>query len=145
MVRIAWAVLAVFGLLTLAACSREPDEPPPVTAPDDGRRPVLGVVDIEVGTLRDGYMLTVFGETPTPGWSSAELRLMDTMPGPDGFLDVDFVALPPTGEPTIEAAGAPERMRRVRGDLVLPEDQRRRLSGVRVHTAGGVTSVNLRR
>jgi hypothetical protein len=106
---------------------------------------VLGVVDVEVGTLRDGYMLTVFGETPTPGWSSAELRLMDTMPGPDGFLDVDFVALPPTGEPTIEAAGAPERMRRVRGDLVLPEDQRRRLSGVRVHTAGGVTSVNLRR
>jgi hypothetical protein len=87
----------------------------------------------------------VFGETPTPGWSSAELRLMDTVPGPDGFLDVDFVARPPAGEPTIEAAGAPERMRRVRGDLVLPEDQRRRLSGVRVHTAGGVTSVNLRR
>lgn len=145
MLRNARAALAVLGLLVLAACSSPPPEPPPVTAPDDGRRPVLGVVDLEVGRLRDGYMLTVFGETPTPGWSSAELRLMDTVPGPDGFLDVDFVARPPAGEISIEAAGAPERQRRVRGDLVLPEDRRRQLSGVRVHTAGGVVSVNLRR
>ena len=98
--------------------------------------PIEAVRDIEIGRTRDGFAVTAFGTAPALGYSQPRLRARrDGRPGPDGFLDFDFVATPP--QIGLErGAGRPEA-RSIRADALIPRSDLANVSGIRVHTLSG--------
>jgi hypothetical protein len=109
--------------------------PPPI---DEALlRPVGRVDELLVGRTFDGVVLTAFGEAPGAGWTAGRLRPRG--PGPDGFLEFDFVALPPPAD-SPPAADDP-RLRRIRADLPLALDELGGAAGLRVIAAGGARAV----
>lgn len=112
MARAALAALAVTG--ALAACGSTPQTPAAPPAPvEDPKRPVTGRVTLDLGRTFEGYMLTATAIADAAGWSAGELRPRGI--AGDGFLEIDFLALPPSAEALIAEAAAPraEAARRV--------------------------------
>lgn len=95
--------------------------------------PVQALQRVEIGRTRTGYVITAFGTAPGTGWGGATLRARrDGRPGTDGFLDFDFVAVPPDPE-----FGLPQgtiSARAIRADAQVTERQLRGVQGFRVHT-----------
>ncbi|MEM8755088.1 MAG: hypothetical protein AAGF90_19150 [Pseudomonadota bacterium] len=131
--------LAIAALTALAACSwlgegDENDEPPaPAAEAPAGppKVPVQRIRTLELGRLPNGFMLTAFGVAPGLGYYSPELRpRFGGRPGPDGFLEYDFLVREPD-EPG-QGENAPVAARAVRGDTPLVSDALRTAVGVRV-------------
>ena len=134
------AVIAA-ACLALAGCSMFGDDDEPAAAggevaPAQLHVPVDAVRHIEFGRTRDGIVITAIGVAPGLGYSMPELRARrEGRPGPDGYLDFDFVARQPDpglalGEGTVQA-------RTVRADLHLKISELQGARGLRVHGISG--------
>lgn len=142
MTRAALATLALAG--ALGGCTVGGEVPSPAAAPapvEDPKRPVTGAIAIDLGRTFDGYMLTATATADAVGWSGGELRQRGV--APDGFLDIDFVALPPAAEALIAEAATPRpaSARRVVAFTQLTLADLQPLAGVRVRGRDGTTTV----
>ena len=98
--------------------------------------PVEEVRQIEIGRTRNGLVITAYGLAPGPGYAAPELRpRREGRPGPDGFLDYDFVARAPLNPPA--TASASPRAREVRGDVLVEVRDLRGVTGIRIHADEG--------
>lgn len=103
--------------------------------------PVVEVRDIEIGRTRNGLVITALGLAPGAGYAAPELRpRRDGRPGPDGYLDFDFVARAPN--PALNLGTGSERVRTVRADRHLSLDELRGAIGLRIHAAEGGMLMN---
>ena len=92
--------------------------------------------DIEIGRTRNGYVITARGDAPGLGYGAPELRTRrEGKPGPDGFIDFDFVAQAP--DPSFNLGKGTLAARSVRADLHVTLDQLKGSVGIRVHGVGG--------
>lgn len=140
MVRYPALVLALAALLPLGGCSWFSSDDEEATATEGAAQrayvPVEAVRNIEIGRTRTGFAITAHGIAPALGYADAELRARrDGRPAADGFLDFDFVALPPLPELGY-STGAPEA-RAIRADLLIPANVLQGATGIRVHAAAG--------
>ena len=138
---------AVATMLTLGGCSvlgfgdDEEDAAAEAQAVEASYEPVLEVSDIEVGRTRNGVVITTIGVAPGLGYAAPELRLRrDGQPGPDGYLDFDFVARAPATP--VNAEPASPRARLIRADHPLTLDELRGARGIRIHAAEGGMLMN---
>ena len=125
------ALLIAAAALALAACA---DEPPPPAAvapppPADERVPVARVTGLEVGRTRTGFVLAALGEAEGTGWRAASLRPAREGLAPDGYLEFEFVAIPPA----TPGPGA----QRLRADAPLPPEALTGAAGLRVIARDG--------
>lgn len=127
--------------LEVGGPSTEPVQEPKLQRAPKEFRTVATVGKIEIGAMHDAVAVTAFGEAPSSGWFAPRLRPRgDGRPGPDGFLEYDFVAAPPelnggTPQPVGTAA-----QRAIRADLALPLEMAKAASGVRVFAQRGVSA-----
>ena len=99
--------------------------------------PVSEVRQIEIGRTRDGLVITAYGVAPGLGYAGPDLRpRRDGRPGPDGFLDYDFVVRAPFDPPAATAEPS-ARARQVRADELVNIREMRGVQGIRVHAAEG--------
>ncbi len=132
--------LAIALTQTLGGCSWfSDDEEEEIVAPEGVVRPhvpVAAVSNLEIGRTRTGFAVTAYGTAPTLGYSSPELRpRREGRPAADGFLDYDFVALPPRPELGYETG--PAEARGIRADLLIETEDLAGATGIRVHGASG--------
>ena len=127
-------------VLSLGACSWFSSEEDDAAAPILAQRvpvPVASIQNIEIGRTRNGFAISAFGTAKGLGYTEPSLRARrDGAPAADGFLDYDFVALPP-GPDAGYAPTASAEARAIRADLLLGADQLRGASGIRIHGAAG--------
>ncbi len=104
-------------------------------------RPVATVDRLEFGAMHDAVAVTAFGEAPTTGWFSPRLVARgDGKPGPDGFLEFDFVAGPPElNGGTVQPEGSPAQ-RAIRADRAVARDLAATAIGVRVFAQRNVAA-----
>lgn len=138
--------LACVFVLPLAACSatvevgslnpfRGRDAPAGPAAPVDRHEPVAAVLAVEAGQAHRGLIVTATGAAQLQGYFRPELRLRNGgRPGPDGFIELDFVAIPPETT-TLQPGDAATR--RLVAAQFLPSDLVAAARGVRVIAAGG--------
>lgn len=141
------ALAALAALLALGGCSlfgSDDDEPAGAAAAEPAAPvydPVTEVRNIEIGRTRAGIVITVTGLAPGAGYAVPELRpRREEKPGPEGYLDYDFVARAPEGisnPPT-----ATERTRMVRADRHVLIATLRGVRGIRIHAAEGGMMMN---
>lgn len=137
-------VVMVLGLVALGGCglfssdSEEPkslfaaDAPAPETPPV----PIQNVSTIELGRTRDGFIVTAYGTAPGLGYGRPSLApRRDGAVGTDGFLDYDFVAVPPA--PGFNLPQGDAAARALRADLVVKLRTLRGAAGIRVHGLDG--------
>lgn len=99
--------------------------------------PVVEVRQIEIGRTRNGLVITAYGVAPGAGYAAPELRpRREGRPGPDGFLDYDFVARAPLSPPVASTSASP-RAHEVRGDALVEIRDMRGVRGIRIHAAEG--------
>lgn len=141
------AALAVCAaLLLLGGCSLfdsgdDPAESAADGAPTPVYDPVTEVRKIEIGRTRTGVVITATGLAPGPSYTVPELRpRRDEQPGPEGYLDYDFVARAP--EPGTAQMPDSERARLVRGDRIVEIARLRDVRGIRIHAAQGGMLMN---
>lgn len=95
--------------------------------------PVQALRKIEIGRTRDGYSVTAFGTAPTTGYGAASLRARRAgAPADDGYLDFDFVAVPP--DPALNMPQGTIDARAIRADARLTVRQTAEIRGLRIHT-----------
>lgn len=95
--------------------------------------PIQALRNIEIGRTRDGYAISAFGTAPTTGYGGASLRARrEGQPAPDGYLDFDFVAIPP--DPALNMPQGTIDARAIRADAQLPASRLRGVAGLRVHS-----------
>ncbi|MBK0397568.1 hypothetical protein H0I76_00060 [Limibaculum sp. M0105] len=95
--------------------------------------PMQALRKIEIGRTRDGYAITAYGTAPTTGYGAPSLRpRRDGQPGPDGYIDFDFVAVPP--DPALNMPQGTLTAREIRADAQLIASRMRGVTGFRVHT-----------
>lgn len=130
--------------------STEPEEKPSYTYEVKERRPVLTVEVLEVGRTHNGVTLTAYGLAPHQDWFSPLLQpRRDGLPGPDGFIEFDFLAAPPElnqwpyADPYEPGAPGDAQQRRVRGDAEIPAANLALAAGLRVHAAGAARAIRL--
>ena len=103
--------------------------------------PVTEVRQIEIGRTRNGLVITAYGIAPGMGYAAPELRpRRDGRPGPDGYLDYDFVARAPHNPPA--AAQTAPRARQVRADELIDINELRGVQGIRIHADEGGMMMN---
>lgn len=114
------------------------------------RRPVLNVQRLEIGRTHDGVALTAFGLVPHQDWFSPLLvARRDGLPGPDGFVEYDFVAAPPElnqwpyAEPYEPGPAGDPSQRLIRADAEIPAANLSLAAGLRVHGSGGARAIRL--
>jgi hypothetical protein len=139
-------IAALAAALTLGGCTIGSgtigaDAPPPASDPAviAAMRQVASVERLEMGRTFQGIALIAFGEASGPGWTLGRLAPRGDRPGPDGFLEFDFVAAPPPADapPTAVDNAA---LRRLRGHALVPLDALEGVAGIRVHAAAGSIS-----
>ncbi len=93
--------------------------------------PVQAVQSVEVGRTSNGILLTAFGTAPGLGYSLPALRVRrEGRPGPDGYLEFDFVATAPA--PGFDLPPGNTRTRAIRADLPIDLPVLRGIAGLRV-------------
>ncbi|MEM1313564.1 MAG: hypothetical protein AAGI51_03360 [Pseudomonadota bacterium] len=122
-----------------------------VTSPDarggalmpNAQKLLVDTVDrLEVGRTRSGVLVAAFGSAVETGWFQPALRPLNAgEPGPDGFLEFEFVAAPPElnvveGEEQRPPLGTPEQ-RRVKGVRPVTASELTNAAGIRVFAARG--------
>lgn len=111
------------------------------------RRPVERVVSLEIGRIYEGVMLTAYGVAPRSDWFSPQLvPRRGGRPGPDGFIEYDFVAAPPALNGFPETAKTPPGsagQRRIRADVPVPSAALLGASGLRVHAARNAQGIKV--
>ncbi len=137
--RVAAALVA--ACLALAGCSMFGGDDEPSVTGDDAvpaqlHVPVEAVRNIEIGRTRDGIVITAIGTAPGLGYSVPELRARrEGKPGPDGYLDFDFVARQP--DPALALGTGTVPARTVRADLHLKLNELQGARGLRIHGVSG--------
>ncbi|MGG7565975.1 hypothetical protein ACQ5SO_07420 [Rhodovulum sp. DZ06] len=109
------------------------------------RRAVERVDRLEIGRVHEGLMLSAFGTAPRQDWFSARLEpRREGLPGPDGFIEFDFVAAPPelNGFSAAETPGSATQ-RAMRADAAIEEANLAGAAGLRVHAAGNAAAIRL--
>ncbi len=109
------------------------------------REPTPRVTGLELGRMRDGFLLSAFAQTATQGWSAALLRPRTPLMAADGMLEFDFVAAPPQPDTDKASAAGPEetqaepprRPATLRADRVLAPSLVAEAVGVRVFAREG--------
>lgn len=135
--RLARALLLPALLGGLAGCglfggSEEEAAVPPAVEAARRAEPVDSVSRIEIGRTRDGYLLSAFGVAPGTGFGGPRLvARRDGGTGPDGYLDFDFLAVPP--DQGFAMPQGDQRARTIRADLALRQRQIEGAAGIRVH------------
>ena len=86
--------------------------------------------------MRDGFLITAYGTAPGLGYSLPHLRpRRDGAPGPDGYVEYDFVATePPAG---FDLPPGTSRTRTLRADLPVKAADLRGVAGIRVQAVQG--------
>ncbi len=137
------AIGAMMSVVAVAGCELFGDDEeeaaaaaatPAIVDPES----VVAVQRVEIGRTRKGVVLAAFGTAPGLGYSRPRLvPRRDGEPGPDGYLDFDFVLDPPPA--TLTLPQGTTRARAVRADVEILIDRARAARGVRVHAeVGGV-------
>lgn len=101
--------------------------------------PIQAVRSVEMGRTRDGFLISAYGTAPGLGYSLPALRARrGGLPGTDGYIEYDFVAVePPAGFQL--PAGGNTQIRALRADLPVTIGQLQGAAGLRVLAlAGGV-------
>ncbi len=135
---------AIAAVLVLGGCSlfgSDDDEEAAAAEQEQAAAlyaPVEAVRHIEVGRTRNGYVITAHGIAPGLGYGAPELRARrQGKPGPDGFIDFDFVAQAP--DPSFNLGEGAVEARAVRADLHVTASDLRGAVGIRSHgTSGGL-------
>lgn len=95
--------------------------------------PIQALRNIEIGRTRNGYAVSAFGTAQTTGYGGATLQARrEGQPGIDGFIDFDFVAIPP--DPALNMPQGGLTAREIRADTQLSDRKLRGVAGIRVHT-----------
>ncbi len=141
-------VAPLAAALVVGGCSLfDGDDEEEVTAAQEAAveasyEPVEEVRQIEIGRTRDGLVITVYAVAPGLGYAGPDLRpRREGRPGPDGFLDYDFVVRAPFNPPAA-TADASARARQVRADELVNIQEMRGVQGIRVHAAEGGMMMN---
>jgi hypothetical protein len=93
--------------------------------------PVEAVRNIEIGRTRNGFLVTAYGTAPGLGYSLPRLRpRRNGAPGPDGYLEYDFVASEPP--PGFDLPPGTSRTRTLRADLPVAAGDLLGAAGIRV-------------
>ncbi|MBY8975612.1 hypothetical protein KHP62_07340 [Rhodobacteraceae bacterium NNCM2] len=130
------AVALIAGCSWFSSDEPEPGEPTAQDLAPVRPVPVQAVREIEIGRTRDGFVITAYGTAPALGYAQPQLRARrDGQPGVDGFVDYDFVAVPP--KPGLERAQGTVSARGLRADILLTQKELRGASGIRVHALSG--------
>ena len=140
-------VVAIAGVISLGGCSmlgfgKDTEKAAAeAEAVAESFAPVERVVNIEIGRTRNGAAVTANGVAPGLGFSSPELRARrEGKPGPDGFLDFDFVARAP--DPGFAMGEGVTAARMVRADVLLSPRELQGVRGIRVHGVSGGLLMN---
>ena len=137
----AFAVVALSTALALGGCSlfKSDDDKKAAAepvAPVVVATPVATVRTIEIGTTRDGYVITAHGYAAGLGYGLPRLEpRREGKPGPDGYLDYDFVAEAP--DPALNLGQGALAGRALRADVLVKAAELRGITGVRIHGAEG--------
>jgi len=103
--------------------------------------PVATVPTIEIGTTRDGYVITAHGYAAWLGYGSPRLEpRREGKLGPDGYLDYDFVAEAP--DPALNLGQGALAGRALRAEVLGKTAELRGITCVRIHGAEGGLRVN---
>jgi hypothetical protein len=137
------AVLA--AALALGGCSKSKSDDEKnagaQVAPQVIYVPAATVRSLEIGTTRNGYVITAHGFAPGIGFSVPALRpRREGRPGLDGYIDLDFVARAP--DPALNLGEGSVPARAIRADLHLTTTQLRGAAGIRVHGTSGGLQIN---
>jgi hypothetical protein len=98
--------------------------------------PIEAVRHIEIGRTRNGYVISVLGIAPGLGYGAPELRARrEGGPGPDGFIDFDFVAQAP--DPKLNLGVGDVGARGIRADRLVTAAELHGATGIRVHGLRG--------
>ncbi len=98
--------------------------------------PVDKVLNVEIGRTRNGYLISATGLAPGLGYGAPELRARrEGNPGPDGFIDFDFVAKAPDPRRNLGQGEIPAR--RITAGLPVRAEELRGATGIRVHGLSG--------
>jgi hypothetical protein len=93
--------------------------------------PVEAVRTVEIGRTRDGFLITAYGTAPGLGYSLPRLRARrGGAPGPDGYIEYDFVASEPP--PGFDLPPGTARTRTIRADLPVKAPELLGAAGIRV-------------
>ena len=93
--------------------------------------PVEAVRGVEIGRTRDGFLITAYGTAPGLGYALPRLRpRRGGAPGPDGYVEYDFVASEPP--PGFDLPPGTARTRTIRADLPVRAAELRGAAGIRV-------------
>jgi len=133
---VARAAVAVALSAPMGACSwfgdDEPEAPVAVTPVIRAPVQVLAVRAVEIGRTRDGLVITAYGTAPGLGYGSPTLQTRrEGQPASDGFVDYDFVALPP--DPGFELPQGSVEARELRADALVKIEDLQGAAGIRVH------------
>jgi len=143
----AFAAVAIATALAVGGCS--------LFKSDDGKKdaaaktapaepiyePITALQQLEIGTTRNGYVITAFGYAPGIGYGSPHLQpRRDGKPATDGYLDYDFVAEAPDPALNLGTGDAPARA--IRADLLLKPSELVDVAGIRVHSLQGGLAIN---
>jgi hypothetical protein len=110
-------------------------------APINQRRQVQSLERLELGAIHEGRMMTAWGHAPESDWYSPRLEVRrDGLPGPDGFIEFDFVAAPPALNGGSQGPVGTIAQRRIRADIPLSRTLTDGAVGVRVFAEGGATA-----
>lgn len=106
--------------------------------------PIEAVGGVEIGRTRNGFLITAYGTAPGLGYSLPHLRPRhDGRPGPDGYLEYDFVATePPLG---FDLPPGTARTRTLRADLPVKASDLQGAAGIRVMALRGGAQVDFAR
>lgn len=136
------AALAAMVMAGLAACSSDDEVAAPAEPPAPPKVLMTTITAMDFGRTFEGAVISVEGLAPGLGYQAPELRDHENgRISPDGFLLLDFVALPPSEElsETLPQPGG-ERALRVRAHRDVAISDLQGLRGVRVYTAMGAAT-----
>ena len=126
----------------------EPTKDDSVVRPagDSVKTLILRATRVELGTTRQGKLLTAYGEVADSGWYQPALTARnDGLPGPDGFIEFDFVAADPVVNGLPPAPLGTAEQREVRAVTVIYRESLNIAVGLRVNSESGPIAVRFAR
>ena len=103
--------------------------------------PIEAVRNVEIGRTRDGFLITAYGTAAGLGYSLPRLRpRRGGAPGPDGYVEYDFVASEPP--PGFDLPPGTARTRTIRADLPVKAAELLGAAGIRVLALGNGVQID---